>query len=446
MISLKEFASYHLDMTAEDIAIENLKQGIEKTYRNALNMLRQFDEKILNDDGTRKPAKTFYISKIKSKKYGHVYFVRYRDNNGSIINSHWSTGTSLYSKAAEFAINNREKILQDYYAKNEADDLYKILSEYYDDKNSEAYNLDLKRGDRKDLCERNKRQYHAFINKIFIPFMKNKQGKRSLADIETTDIIALQNKLLSDGIKGQTINKKLSGVKTVYNHFIKNGKVKYTPFMGSINLAGEALATGVYELEELKSAFKKPWKDELSYILNLVIHTCGLRNDEIKNLLVSDITNNLNGTIFNNYFLQVCSTIPGKNKNAKRTIPLHSFTLEKLRKYIKKNNRGEKDYIFGSLCEKDFERAGLLLGSLLGYSEIDLDRDHKNIKFYSGRHFYKTMLNAGGLGEDIEEFFMGHRISNDMKKRYNHKDKIGKENLVKKIDLMFSIIDQTYFN
>jgi hypothetical protein len=114
--------------------------------------------------------------------------------------------------------------------------------------------------------------------------------------------------------------------------------------------------------------------------------------------------------------------------------------------FSKKNNRGENDYIFGNLCDKDFERVRLLLGSLLGYSEIDLDKDHKNIRLYSGRHFYKTMLNAGGLGKDIEEFFMGQRVSNDMQKRYNHKDKTGKENLVKKIELMFSIIDKTFFN
>jgi integrase len=446
MLNFKEFIGYQLDLQTVDVALEKWTEEIENLCPFEFSILKQFNEKMLSETETEKSAKNFYLSKQKSKKTGYVYIVRYRDNEGVILKSHWSTGTNIHSKALDFAINNRENILQDYYAKNEADNLYKTLSEYYNENGSEAYNLDVKRGDRKTLCERNRRQYHAFINKVFIPFMKNEQGKRSLAEIETTDIIALQNKFLSDGIKGQSINKKLSGVKMVYNHFITNGKIKYTPFIGNINLAGEALATGVYELEELKSVFQKPWKDDLSYLLNLVIHSCGLRNDEISNLLVSDITNNFNGTIFNNYFLNVCSTIEGKNKNAKRTIPLPPFTDKKLLEYIKKNNRRENDYIFGNLSEEDFETATLLLGSLLGYSETDLDKDHKNIRFYSGRHFYKTMLNAGGLGEDIEEFFMGHRVSNDIKKRYNHKDKIGKENLIKKIALMFAIIDKTIFS
>jgi hypothetical protein len=37
----------------------------------------------------------------------------------------------------------------------------------------------------------------------------------------------------------------------------------------------------------------------------------------------------------------------------------------------------------------------------------------------------KTMMNAGGLGEDIEEYFMGHKTSGDVSKRYNHKGRQG---------------------
>jgi site-specific recombinase XerD len=446
MVLFKEFLGDKLNLQTKDAIREKLRGRFETFFTIEHSILKQFSEEILNETETKKTAKIFYLSKQKSKKAGYVYIVRYRNNEGEIIKSHWSTGTGIYGKALDFAINNREKILQDYYAKNEGDSLYKILAEYYSENGNEAYNLDVKRGDRKSLCERNRKQYYSFINNVFIPYMKNEQGKRSLADIETTDIRALQDKLLSDGIKGQSINKKLSGVKMVFNHLIGNGKIKNMPFTGKMNLAGKVLDTGVYELEELKNVFQKPWNDDLSYILNLIIHTCGLRNDEISNLLVSDITNNLNGTIFNNHFLKVCSTIEGKNKDAKRTVPLPPFVYKKIQEYILKMNRGENDYIFDNLNVKDFDKATILLGSLLGYSEIELDKDHKNIRFYSGRHFYKTMLNCGSLGEDIEEFFMGHRVTNDIKQRYNHKDKIGKENLVKKIELMFTIIDKTLFS
>jgi hypothetical protein len=48
----------------------------------------------------------------------------------------------------------------------------------------------------------------------------------------------------------------------------------------------------------------------------------------------------------------------------------------------------------------------------------------QNIGFYFGRHYWKTLINAHGLG-DIEEYFMGHKVSKDVSERYNHRDKQG---------------------
>jgi integrase len=151
----------------------------------------------------------------------------------------------------------------------------------------------------------------------------------------------------------------------------------------------------------------------------------------------------INNETFNNQFLNVCSTTEGKTENARRTVPLYKVTYEKLEEYIQGNNKRGNDYIFDKIRQKDFKEARNMLGALLGYREEDLEK--KNIRFYSGRHFFKTMLNAGGLGEDVEEYFMGHTVSSEIKKRYNHKEKIGRENLEKKIKKMFDIIDGTFF-
>ena len=56
------------------------------------------------------------------------------------------------------------------------------------------------------------------------------------------------------------------------------------------------------------------------------------------------------------------------------------------------------------------------------------------------------MMNAGGLGEEAEEIFMGHKVSNNVSKLYNHKDKRGKELIVKKAKEVFSILDQYIFD
>jgi hypothetical protein len=69
----------------------------------------------------------------------------------------------------------------------------------------------------------------------------------------------------------------------------------------------------------------------------------------------------------------------------------------------------------------------------------------KNITFYSGRHTWKTMMSAGGLGEDAEEVFMGHKVSTNVAKLYNHNDMKGKALMAEKARKIFMILDKKLF-
>ena len=82
------------------------------------------------------------------------------------------------------------------------------------------------------------------------------------------------------------------------------------------------------------------------------------------------------------------------------------------------------------------------MGSLLGKTLEELNVS--NITFYSGRHFYKTMLNLYNLG-DIEELFMGHKVSKEVSERYNHKNKRGEKQLLKEAKKAIEIIDRSLF-
>jgi len=92
---------------------------------------------------------------------------------------------------------------------------------------------------------------------------------------------------------------------------------------------------------------------------------------------------------------------------------------------------------------KIFTKAAAILGHRLGMTDEELKERH--IVFYSGRHFWKTLMNYGGLGEDAEEFFMGHKVSGDVAKRYNHLDMQGKDVMVKKAKKIFAILDKFIF-
>ena len=91
-----------------------------------------------------------------------------------------------------------------------------------------------------------------------------------------------------------------------------------------------------------------------------------------------------------------------------------------------------------------FSSAASCLREKLEVTEEEAEAE--NITFYSGRHFWKTLMSAEGLGEDIEEIFMGHKVSHNVAKLYNHRDKQGKDMTLKKPQQVFSILDRCIFS
>jgi integrase len=169
-------------------------------------------------------------------------------------------------------------------------------------------------------------------------------------------------------------------------------------------------------------------------MLCILIYTTNLRNGEIERIKTQDIIR-----INDVHFIRVTES---KTKNGLRIVPLHPFVYKKLRLYM----AGKEGYIFfknGKNNESVIYRdAYMLMGKMMGKAESDLEKD--GISFYSGRTYWKTLTSAEGLG-DIEEYFMGHKVSSDVSKRYNHRDKQGKAALLKKCRELFRIFDRRLF-
>ena len=127
--------------------------------------------------------------------------------------------------------------------------------------------------------------------------------------------------------------------------------------------------------------------------------------------------------------------------NGVRLVPLHNSVYAKIMDFA--NGIDSSTKIFGRITNDSFTKAPRELAKELGVSEEY--RIEHNISFYSGRHYWKTLMNAGGLGEDAEEVFMGHRVTNNVAKLYNHRDKQGQELLVQKAKEIFRILDTKLF-
>jgi len=309
-------------------------------------------------------------------------------------------------------------------------DLYKTLETYYE-RDSPLLLIDAKRG--RVLGDKMRGAYHGFMTKWFVPYLKG-NGVRNLDDIDTATLAKFQNHLLLENLQPQTVNVSMSGVRKAFEHFAINGYIGLNPCASLPPLRQPEIQTrGCYDLARLRGVFGRKWENARHHLLCLLVYTTGMRNSEIARIRKSDVIE-IGGCRF--------IDIPrSKSRSGVRVVPLHRFVCEKLMAHPS----GKGGYVFsscGTMGSKVFAAANLSLAEFTGYDAKTLAMER--ISFYSGRHFYKTLMNSENLGE-VEEYFMGHRVSGGVARRYNHRDKQGKEKLAQKAREVFAVLDRCMF-
>ena len=393
---------------------------------NALKALRLID----HEYNTIKKQKGYNLVKRDSKKLGHIYYVRYW-HDGKMIPSKWCTHTNDYFKACEFAEKNRDTLIGIYFQQN-GGEAARFFDNFYDPNNS-VYQSEARRS--VEISDDKRKKYESIIKNKFIPFLKER-NIRNIKDITVAVLSDFQDKLIASGIKSKSVNNQLVALSRGFNYLVRKGLIEINPYLilQPIPIRDSEKSThGCYELEKIKKIFNKPWDDQLSYLLNLLIYTTDMRNVEIKNFSKDDIIK-----IDDCHFIDLKDS---KTANGIRLVPLHPFVYNKIINFTQDTDNTEP--IFRKLSNDKFTQAYQVLGELLGFSNDFLKEE--NITFYSGRHFWKTLMNYGKLGEDAEEVFMGHKVSSDVKKLYNHKDKAGMELKITKAKEIFAILDEHVF-
>jgi integrase len=422
-------------ITNEDAYTERLRTYYQEKFPEALKALQDFEAHF----AVREP-KGFSLSKVKSKKYGFLYYVRYIEK-GKIITSRWCTHTNDLASAEQFARDNRERLLSAYHYKRNFG-MYAILEKYY--KNNSVY-LETEKNRGRVLGDKTRSTYYNFIIKKLIPFLRSQRIKE-FSEITPPVITRFQNSLLADGNMPQTINRFMGGFKAVLDYLVMHGTISENVFDKVIMLKVKKQnfhVRGCYEIDSVKGVFNQRWDDTMSYLLCLVIYATGMRNSEIEKIQVKDLI-----TIDRVHFINIHKS---KTDNGIRMSPLHPFVFQRLQNYISETGKREGDYLFSKKGKNTqstvYKKAFMDMGSLLkstGKIPKDFDFEKQGISFYSGRHYWKTVMNAEDLG-DVEEYFMGHKVSNNVAKRYNHRDKQGKKKLLAKAKEVFGILDKRLF-
>jgi integrase len=424
----------------EDIRLKKMQTEWREKSPELFAALWSLDIKVVAHSDAQKNPKRYNFVKITSKKYGFLYYVRYIEK-GKLIPSKWNTHTNILQEAERFAQANREQILSKYYSNHalKNNELYSTLEEYY---SAGSSYLEKDKNRNRRLCEKTRSIYYHFMKHKFILYLQENNVK-TFENIDPPIIVNFQDYLLSTGMKPQSINHYLSSVNCVFTRLLVTGAIKENPFdrVKALKIGDKSVEVrGCHDIDKMKGVFNTRWDDELSYMLCLMIYSTGMRNGEIERMKAADIIE-MDGIRF-------IDIKESKSKNGLRLFPLHDFVYGQIQEYIKEKGIKGEDYIFYIHGRSNrsiyYKNANALLGEKLGLSADVLEE--QNISFYSGRHFWKTLMNSEGLGDDIEEFFMGHKVSGDVSKIYNHKDKQGRAKLIEKAKEVFAILDRRLFS
>jgi integrase len=417
----------------EALALVRGRQQEFQLYRSQINLefpdtmkaLRLFEAHC----GGPKRRKGFNLVKRENKTMGFVYYVRY-SHEGKMLPSKWNTHTNSEEKAERFARENRERLVAGYLRTHNAQE-FRILEEFFAE-GSAYLACEQKRG--RPLGERTRKNYQAVIRQKFIPFLKE-QRIGCFEKITVKTLGDFQDKLLGEGIKPQTVNDNLKAVRKIFTYACRKGFARENPcklLSGITVRAWDRKLRGCYELHRLRGVFDRRWQERRSYLLCLMIYATGLRNEEIKRIRPGDII-----SLGSCRFIDIKES---KTENGIRLVPLHPRVYQALMDCAEGVN--PEAPFFGDCPQEAFSGANEDLARRLGMSR---EAREQNITFYSGRHFWKTLMNSEGLGEDVEEIFMGHKVSGDVAKLYNHRDKLGKKLMEKKAKQVFSILDRRLF-
>jgi hypothetical protein len=206
-----------------------LEPLIKDVYPKLIKMVEIVGEK----KKIKSEAKGYCLSKVKNKKSGFLYYVRY-SINGKMIPSRWNTHTNELESAKIFAEENRMRILTEYHKTHFMKDLgikeygnmFKILKTFY---SFESVYLKYTEELNRTINERTRINYDNIINKVFIPFLKKNQIK-NFDEITASVIGKFQFFLIEKEKTPKSIIRYLKSIEYLFINLVMMGVIEKNVF------------------------------------------------------------------------------------------------------------------------------------------------------------------------------------------------------------------------
>lgn len=254
------------------------------------------------------------------------------------------------------------------------------------------------------------------IDKKILPYF----GKRKLSEIQTKEVIAWQNELMTQKDKNgkpysecylKTIHNQLSAI---FNHAVKFYALRTNPAAKAGNMGSEQKKEMLFWTKEEYLKFADVMMDKpVSFYAFEILYWCGLRLGELLALTPNDFDFQNNTVTINKSYQRLHGedviTTP-KTKKSNRTIKMPEFLVEEIQDYIKMQYELEPtDRLFSiskHYLHREMER---------GCKETGLTK----IRIHDLRHSHVSLLIELGFSAVAIADRLGHE-SIEITYRYAH--------------------------
>lgn len=254
------------------------------------------------------------------------------------------------------------------------------------------------------VCRNNKYQ----MDKYIVPFLKG----MTLNNITPEVIERLMKKLHDeDKLSNKTCNGILGILRQMLDYGVRERLILRNPcelvrsyYVNKIHSDRQSFTD-----EQIKSLFKNPWNDKMSYVACLLSSQTGMRLGEIRALTTEQIKDNQ--IVVDSSWSDVDGRKPTKNLET-RIVPITS-ELRELLLSISPDN-GLIFTLNGTSPVKDTTITNVLKEEM---KKNGMTYDGTTLSFHSFRKYYNTLLVSSNVEGDLIRTVLGHN-SVDMTIRY----------------------------
>jgi integrase len=367
-------------------------------------------------------AKKFYLYERKRAGKFSVWYVRYRQADGT-IGSPISTKETDEDKANDWAIEHlsgeqsrkarKPRVLT---FKEWAAPWWKFdTCPYLREKIGNGFHISPEYADVR----------RSYLDRHLVPEF----GKVPLSQLTPVMFRDYKNKLQREGqLRPATINRILGTVRVMFNYAVEMQEMQYNPVGPVKELKENPKVRGILTKGELDllfspDAYETAWhRDPKHYTINLLAATCGLRLGECQALQMKNV--HPDGVEVRHSWNDRYGMGPAK-QGSERIVTVPSFTSKALAALVALNRWGDPqptDIVFwGQDRNTPMTKTAILKQFKAALARIGIEekeRSERNILFHGHRHYFNTFVRGKVPDEQLRRV-TGHK-SEAMTINYDH--------------------------